>query len=59
MNKEIVHASIAAIAYKINELRDLVESWNVRDPYSREYLASLELLDKMEGIDHILHDEIF
>lgn len=59
MNKEIIHASIAAIAYNINKLRELVESWNVRDPYSREYFAILELLDKTEGIDHILHDEIF
>lgn len=59
MNKEKIHASIAAIAYNINELRELVESWNVRDPYSSEYFAILELLDKTEGIDHILHDEIF
>ena len=59
MNKEKIHAAIAAIAYNINDIRELVESWNIRDPYSREYLAILELLDKMEGIDHILHDEIF
>lgn len=59
MNKEIVHASIAAIAYKINELRDLVESWNTRSPYASEYYKILELLDKIEGLDHILHDEIF
>ena len=58
MNKEIIHASIAAIAYNINELRELVESWNVRDPYSREYIEILALLAEMEGINHILHDKI-
>lgn len=59
MNKEKIHVSIAAIYYNINEIRDLVESWNTRSPYASEYYKILELLDKIEGLDHILHDEIF
>lgn len=58
MNKDMKHVAIAAIAYKIKELRDHVESWNVRDPYSREYIAILALLSEIEGINHIMHDEI-
>lgn len=59
MNKDMIHIGFAEIAHKIKELKDLVESWNVRDPYSREYIEILALLAEMEGINHILHDEFF